>query len=96
MPSQHNSPVQFATGPYDQYIGELWPGATGWLPLDDNGTPNGPATLAPPVGNVKAAAVFANYAPNPDADMLVTLAGAPLTTHMNPNVDRRFNPVYLP
>jgi hypothetical protein len=87
-------PSTFVVGPYDQYIGELWPGATGWLPLDDNGTPNGPATIAPPPIGTKAAAVFANYAPNPDANLMVTLAGAPLTDRMNASVDRRFNPVY--
>jgi hypothetical protein len=91
-----DSPTVMAVGAYDQFIGELWPGATGWLPLDVNGTPSGPATLLPPDPPVVACHVFANYMPNADADMLVTITGAPITDNMQPNNDIRFNPVYTP
>lgn len=79
-------------GQYDHLIGELTPGATGWLPLDDAGTPSGPATLQPPPGpNAKACSVLASPQDEIDngADALVTLTGAPITDHMESNVDRR-------
>jgi len=82
-------------GAYDHLIGELQPGQTGWLPLDDNGMPNGPATLMPPPElGAKACSVRANpTVPLPDdEDALYTLTGAPITDHMESNVDRRVTP----
>jgi len=79
-------------GAYDHYLGEVQPGDTGWLPLDDNGTPNGPATKEPPPGpNAKACSVKASTQDQLDdgADALVTATGAPISDTMNSNVDRR-------
>ena len=82
-------PEQFA-GPFDNLIGELWPGALGWLPLDENGTPNGPATIEPPEDtDIPVCRVFANFAPNFDHDLLVTPSGGPITDRMIPNSERR-------
>jgi len=79
-------------GKYDHFIGELWPGAYGWLPLDANGTPWAPASIEPPnpgKGHL-ACYVLANpQIPLGDADMLVTPSGAPITDHMTSNVDKR-------
>jgi len=79
-------------GKYDHFIGELWPGAYGWLPLDENGTPWSPASIEPPnpgKGHL-ACYVLANpQIPLGDADMLVTPSGAPITDHMTSNVDKR-------
>jgi len=83
-------------GAYDHFIGELWPGAYGWLPLDEAGTPIGPATIDPPPQGPAPQKVYACYVladarvPLPDdADMLTTPTGAPITDHMNSNVDKR-------
>ena len=80
-------------GPYDHLIGELWPGAFGWLPLDGNpGEPIGPARLEPP--NAKAdrfaCYVMANAKiPLEGQDALVSPTGAPLQGPLNSNVDKR-------
>jgi len=82
-------------GPYDHLIGELTPGAKGWLPLDDTGTPSGPATLQPPPElNAKAASVQANStSPVPeDEHALYTSSGAEIVPPLNSNVDRRVTP----
>jgi hypothetical protein len=76
-------------GAYDHFIGELWPGAFGWLPLDENGEPSGPATIEPPPEGTVACKVFANLQPNFGADMLVSNSGAPLVPPLNPNPDVR-------
>jgi len=79
-------------GKYDHYIGELWPGAYGWLPLDENGTPWAPASIEPPnpgKGHL-ACHVLANpKIPLGDEDALVTSTGAPITDQMISNVDKR-------
>jgi hypothetical protein len=82
-------------GPYDHFIGKLWPGAYGWLPLDENGTPNGPAHLSPPSAGsgVKACHVWANdKIPLEGQDALLTATGAPITDNMTPNTDFRPDP----
>ena len=82
-------------GPYDHLIGELTPGDKGWLPLDDTGTPNGPATLKPPPElNAKAASVMANAKDplGPEDHALVSSSGAPLDPPLTSNVDRRVTP----
>jgi hypothetical protein len=84
-----NSPEVTPLGAYDHFIGELWPGAFGWLPLDDQGVPSGPATLEPPGPDVPACKVFANNAPTIGIDMLVSASGAPLVPPLNPNPDIR-------
>jgi len=79
-------------GDYDHLVGELSPGQSGWLPLDENGTPNGPATIQPPPPpNALACAVVANAAvPLPEGeDLLTTPSGAPITDSMENNVDPR-------
>ena len=79
--------------PYDIWVGKLWPGAYGWLPLDDQGVPNGPAHLNPPtVGSDQPAChVLCNPAvPLPEGQcMLQTSSGAPISPPMNSNVDKR-------
>ena len=82
-------------GQYDNLIGELTPGQTGWLPLDDAGTPSGPATIAPPPGpNAKACSVKASSTEEVAQgwDALLTSTGAPITDHNVSNVDRRYDP----
>ena len=82
-------------GPYDHLVGELWPGAYGWLPLDDGGTPSGPATIEPPPEGSGQLACHV-YSPVPPEeptanppDLLVTPTGAPITDNMTPNADNR-------
>jgi hypothetical protein len=80
-------------GQYDNLIGELTPGQQGWLPLDESGTPSGPATIQPPPGpNAKACSVKASTAEEiaQGWDALLTSTGAPITDHNTSNVDRRF------
>ena len=80
-------------GQYDNLIGELTPGQSGWLPLDDAGTPSGPATIQPPPGpNAKACSVKASSTEEVAQgwDALLTSTGAPITDHNVSNVDRRF------
>jgi hypothetical protein len=79
-------------GLYDDQVGELAPGQTGWLPLADDGTPSGPATISPPPGpNAKACSVKHNEQEAIDAghDVLVSSSGAPLSPPLQSNVDRR-------
>jgi hypothetical protein len=78
--------------PYVDLVGDLQPGQIGWLPLDDAGSPSGPATISPPPGpNAKACSVQRNSQENVDAgqDSLTTPTGAPLTPPLTSNVDRR-------
>lgn len=80
-------------GQYDDLVGELKPGETGWLPLDDEGVPNGPATKEPPPGpNAKACSVMVNATEPlpPDQDLLMSSTGATLSPPLQSNVDRRF------
>jgi hypothetical protein len=79
-------------GPYDHYIGELWPGAYGWLPLDENGMPIAPARIDPPNPDKGhfACHVMANpKIPLEGEDALTTPTGAPITDQMTSNVDKR-------
>jgi len=79
--------------PYVDLVGELQPGQEGWLPLDEAGSPSGPATLSPPPGpNAKACSVKRNSTENVDAgqDSLTTPTGAPLQPPLTSNVDRRY------
>ena len=73
-------------GQFDDLKGELQPGQSGWLPISDDGTPNGSATLLPPeVGSgIKACSVTLT-----STGELVTLAGAPLEPPLNANNDYR-------
>lgn len=75
-----------ARGAYDNLIGELLPGESGWLPLDDDGVPSGPATreLAP---DTRACRVTANHPSSVGADLLVTNSGAPISQVMQANTD---------
>ena len=79
--------------PYDIWVGKLWPGAFGWLPLDDAGYPNGIAHPNPPTtgSDVKACHVMCNATiPLPAGHcMLLTSSGAPISPPLNSNVDKR-------
>jgi len=84
-----NAPGAAPLGAYDHLIGDLWPGAFGWLPLDEFGEPSGPATIEAPPEGTPACKVFANAASSFAADLLVSASGAPLTPPLNPNSDVR-------
>jgi len=82
-------------GPYDHLIGELTPGQSGWLPLDNDGIPSGPATLKPPPAlDSKACSVMANSKNplGPEDHALLTSTGAELDPPLVSNVDRRVTP----
>jgi len=79
------SPSIEARGIHDDKVGELAPGDSGWLPLDAEGKPSGPATLLPPYLPVRACRVYAN--PPGSADLLVTNSGAPITDAMQAQTD---------
>jgi hypothetical protein len=86
-------------GQYDHFVGELTPGQHGWLPLDENGTPIGPATIQAPIGpNAMACSVVCNsITPLPsNQDLLLSSSGAPITDHMQSNVDKRTQPYEAP
>jgi len=77
-------------GDYDHFAGELTaPGDKGWLPLDEDGTPIGPATLQAPVAPALACAVVAVELPDDQGIGLTTPTGAPITDEMVPNSDFR-------
>jgi hypothetical protein len=70
--------------------GQLGHGEKGWVRLDEEGKPTGPATIDPPeVGTVAAPVV--GYFPE-QADHLVTPSGAPITPNMQPMPDPRNDP----
>ena len=75
-----------ARGPFDHLVGELLPGQHGWLPLDDNGAPSGPAVRDQPEPPQAACRVYAMI-PTEGGDLLVTNSGAPLSDIMQPNTD---------
>jgi hypothetical protein len=75
-------------GAYDHFVGDLLPGDKGWLPLDENGTPIGPATKAAPVAPALACAVVATDG-SAGQDVLTTPTGAPITDEMEANPDFR-------
>ena len=54
----------------------------GWLPLDEVGTPTGPAQFAPPPPDQFVAPVIAP--PTAPVSELLTPTGAPITAQMNP------------
>lgn len=61
--------------------GEVKPGRTGFVPLDDTGKPSGPATaLAPEDGLAAPVLIQAEH----KADEVTTPSGAPITSVMNP------------
>jgi hypothetical protein len=70
--------------------GELGHGEKGWVRLDEEGKPTGPATIDPPEVGVVAAPVV-GYFPE-QADHLVTPSGAPITPNMQPLPDPRNDP----
>ena len=76
-----------ARGPYDGMVGELLPGESGWLPLDAQGVPVGPAVRElPDPSTTRSCRVMANGVDQP-GDILVTNTGAPITPIMQPNTD---------
>jgi len=87
-------------GPFDDLIGELQPGQTGWLPLDEAGNPTGPATVSPPPGpDAKACHVMATVPSDPvdpEDHLLVSSSGAPLEAPLNSNVDKRVGDTSAP
>ena len=78
-------------GQFDHLVGELTPGQSGWLPLDEAGNPTGPATLSPPPPPALACAVMVNSTvPLPEGeDLLTTNTGAPLTPPLQSQADPR-------
>ena len=70
--------------PFDHFAGELLPGDTGWLPLDEFGEPAGPAVLDPPPPPALACSVSLT-----SDGHLVSSSGAPLETPLNSNVEKR-------
>ena len=76
-----------ARGAYDNLVGELFPGESGWLPLDAVGQPAGPSVREfPDPATTRACRVMANGAGQP-GDVLVTNTGAPITPVMQANSD---------
>ena len=78
-------------GPFDDLVGELVPGQSGWLPLDEAGNPTGPATVVPEPAPALACAVRAS---TPDDialghDALMSESGAHLSAPLQNNPDRR-------
>jgi hypothetical protein len=67
----------------DNLAGELEPGEEGWIPLDEHGTPTGPAQKGEPPKDQLAARVVAPASPPRQAVM--TPSGAPITKQMNPD-----------
>lgn len=62
-------------------VGELAPGESGFLPLDANGTPSGPATKVQTAES--SVVVKAGYTDQGEAP-LITPSGAPITDQMEP------------
>jgi hypothetical protein len=72
-----------------QLAGDLLPGEIGYIHLDPEGKPTGPAVReVPPVGTPCARVMGMQSYPSPQ-DGLVTPTGAPLTPNMNPFPDPR-------
>jgi hypothetical protein len=82
MPEEHE---------FDHLAGELLPGDTGWLPLDESGFPAGPATLDPPEGMPGLPPALACSVTLTSDGHLVSSSGASLEPPLNSNVDRRVN-----
>src|SRR4249920_1539404 len=78
-------------GPFDDLVGELTPGQVGWLPLDEEGNPTGPATIHPPPPPALACSVMCNpNSPLPEGQhLLITPTGADLDPPLVSNVERR-------
>ena len=78
-------------GPFDHFAGDLTPGQTGWLPLDADGNPTGPATKDPPPAPAFACSVMVNPAvPLPEGQhLLLSSTGADLSAPLQSNVDKR-------
>lgn len=64
-------------------LGELEPGESGWVPLDDKGRVTGPAQKGIPPVDQPAARVIAPADTRPP--LLATPSGAPVTKHMQPD-----------
>jgi hypothetical protein len=78
-------------GQFDEYVGELTAGETGWLPLDESGNPTGPATREPPPPPALACPVMVNpEVPLPEGhSLLLSEAGAELVPPLQPRSDPR-------
>jgi hypothetical protein len=63
--------------------GELQPGEVGWVELDEEGTPTGPARKEPPPPGTPTAKVVGTLTTK--MDEITTPTGAPITKHMNPD-----------
>lgn len=75
-----------ARGAYDNLVGELLPGESGWLPLGDDGAPSGPAVKIRPAAPARSCRVMA-IDPAQGGDLLVTNTGAPITAIMQAHTD---------
>ena len=78
-------------GQFDDLAGELTPGDTGWLPLDESGNPTGPATLLPPPPPALACPVMVNSeVPLPEGhSYLLSESGAELVPPLQSRSDPR-------
>lgn len=78
-------------GPFDDLVGELSPGQTGWLPLDEAGYPTGPAVIIPPPPPALGCAVTVNpHVPLPEGEhLLLSKTGAELKPPLVSNIDNR-------
>jgi hypothetical protein len=72
-------------GPYDGLItgSGMVPGQIGWVVLDVNGVPQTLQPTMPAAGTLFCPALLSTQSAPFDA--LVTLTGAPLTSHMQPD-----------
>jgi hypothetical protein len=75
--------IENAVDPHE-LVGELGHGELGWVELDEEGMPTGPAQKEPPPLGTVAARVVGYF---PTQDELVTPSGAPVTDQMNPAPD---------
>lgn len=67
----------------DKLVGDLEPGESGWIPLDEKGKPTGPAKKGTPPEGQLAHTVVAPARPPRQA--IMTPSGAPITDNMNPD-----------
>jgi hypothetical protein len=78
-------------GQFDDLAGELTPGDSGWLPLDTEGMPTGPATILPPPPPALACPVMVNSEiPLPEGhSYLLSESGAELVPPLVSRADPR-------